>query len=284
MLLQVPPVNVFKGGKGDNRGQFDFPRGIAVDPSGNIVVADTNNGRIQRFASNGTFLNMFGEVGAQPGEFREPNGVSVDSHGNIYVADVTNHRVQKLDSNGRFLTEWRGPEPGFYGPRDIWVSSDNFVYVIDQGRSRVVRFDGSGTLQAVWGSQGNGDGQFDEPTAVAVDAKRERVYVADPRNRRIQVFDPKGTLISKWPVPEWQPAGWSFQDLAIDPVAERLYLTSPATDEILVYDFAGNKISALTPDPPNTLEGASGLALARGKLYVLCAFSDRVQVIDLRGK
>jgi len=275
---------MLKGGKGVIRGQFDFPRGIAVDPFGNIVVADTNNGRIQRFSATGTFLSMFGELGWRHGQFREPNGVAIDSKGNVYVADVSNQRVQKLDLNGRFLTEWKGPSPGFYGPRDIWISDDDFVYVVDQGRSRIVRLDSNGTDIAVWGSQGREDGQFDEPTAVVTDTKSDRVYVADPHNRRIEVFDSKGTFITKWPVPEWQPTGWSFQDMAIDPEGQRLYLTSPATDEVLVYDLVGNKINALKPEPPKTLEGASGLVLTNRKLYVLCAFSNRVQIIDLQGK
>jgi DNA-binding beta-propeller fold protein YncE len=247
-------------------------------------VADTNNGRIQRFTANGIFLNMFGEIGFRPGEFKEPNGIAVDSKGNIYVADTGNHRVQKLDANGRFLAEWRGPSPGFYGPRDIWIASDDVAYVVDQGRSRVVRLDGNGTALASWGTQGTGDGQFDEPTSVAVDAGRNRVYVADPRNRRIEVFDNQGTLLAKWPVPEWQPAGWSFQDMAIDPEQERLYLLSPATDEVLVYNLEGTKVGALKPQPPNNLDGASALALSKRKLYVVCAFADRVQAIDLPAK
>src|SRR5215212_5107132 len=255
MLLQIPAVNLFKGGKGVARGQFDSPRGIAADSSGNILVSDTTNGRIQRFTYNGTFLNMFGEIGFRPGEFREPNGLAVDSKGNIYVADVGNHRVQKLGPNGNFVADWKGPPPGFYGPRDVFISSDDVVYVIDQGRSRVVKLSGNGTTLAAWGSQGSGDGQFDEPTSVAVDAGRARVYVADPHNRRIQVFDTEGKFVAQWPVPEWQRAGWSFQDMAIDPEAERLYLLSPATDEVLVYNFEGKRIGALKPAPPNTLEG-----------------------------
>jgi DNA-binding beta-propeller fold protein YncE len=284
MVLSTPPVTMFQGGKGAGRGQFDFPRGIAADQAGNILVSDTNNGRIQRFASTGVFMKLFGAIGRGPDEFRDPNGLAVDSKGNIYVADVGNHRVKKLNADGRFIAEWHGPPPGFYGPRDIWVSADDFIYVIDQGHSRVCKLDGNGNSLAAWGTQGNADGQFDEPTAVVVDTKRDRVYVADPRNRRIQIFDTKGKFVSKWPVPEWQPAGWSFQDIAVDPEAERLYLTSPATDEVLVYDFAGTKLAALKPEPPNTLEGASALALSHKRLYVLCAFSDRVRQIDLRGK
>ena len=117
---------------------------------------------------------------------------------------------------------------------------------------------------------------------MVADAKRDRVYVADPHNKRIEVFDTKGALIAKWPVPEWQREGWSFQDLAIDPDAERIYLTSPATDEVLVYDLEGKKIAALKPPPPNNLEGVSALALGKGKLYVVSAFADRIQAIDLR--
>jgi DNA-binding beta-propeller fold protein YncE len=284
MLLQIPPVTMFRGGKGGARGQFDFPRGIAVDPSGNVVVADSVNGRIQRFSSTGTFLNMFGEIGPKPGQFRDPNGVAVDSKGNIYVADVGNHRIQKLDANGRFLAEWKGPAPGFYGPRDIWVSSDDFIYVVDQGRSRIIKMNDNGTVFAVWGSAGAGDGQFDEPTSVAVDAEHNRVYVADPHNRRIQVFDTEGAFVSKWPVPQWQRQGWSFQDMVIDPEKERLYLLSPATDEVLVYNLEGTKVGALKPEPPENLDGASAIALGKGKLYVLCAFSARVQVINLPAK
>jgi sugar lactone lactonase YvrE len=283
-LLQIPAVTMFQGGKGGGRGQFDFPRGIAAERTGNILVSDTNNGRIQRFSPAGTFISLFGSVGSGPGQFREPNGLATDSKGNIYVADTGNHRVQKLTVDGRFIAEWRGPTPGFYGPRDIWVSAGDFVYVVDQGRSRIVKFDENGAVLAAWGSQGSGDNQFDEPTTVAVDAGRDRVYVADPHHRRVQVFDTKGNFVTKWPVNEWQPAGWSFQDIVIDPVGQRLYLNSPATDEVLVYDLAGTKLKTLKPEAPNAFEGVSAITISNGKLYVACAFADRVQQIELRDK
>ena len=44
------PVTAFEGGHGNGRGQFDGPRGIATDSAGNIFVADTGNGRIQKFS------------------------------------------------------------------------------------------------------------------------------------------------------------------------------------------------------------------------------------------
>lgn len=283
-LMQIPPVTMFQGGKGAARGQFDFPRGITVDGSGNILVADTSNGRIQKFSPAGVFLSLFGKAGRNNGEMQEPNGLAVDASGNIYVGDVGNSRIQKFTADGKFIMQWKGPPPGFYGPRDLWVTSDNFVYVVDQGHARIVKFNAKGGAMTTWGTQGQGDGQFVEPSAIAVSEKNQRVYVADPRNKRIQVFDPDGKFLTKWPVPEWQTTSWLFHDLLIDPQTERLYATSPTSDSVLVFDLDGQKIGELKAKPPDNLEGASGLALAHGKLYVLCTFADRVRLIDLQGR
>ena len=283
-LMQLPPVTMFQGGKGAARGQFDFPRGMTVDGSGNILVADTGNGRIQKFSPTGAYLTLIGKAGRNPGEFQEPNGLAVDGAGNLYVADVGNQRVQKLTGTGKFIAQWKGPPPGFYGPRDLWVTSDNSVYVVDQGNARIIKFNAQGVVLATWGSQGKDDGKFLEPSAVAVNEKEGRVYVADPRNQRIQVFDLEGKFITKWAVQEWGSTSWLFHDLLIDPDGDRLYATSPTTDEVLVFDFAGTKIGRLKAKPPDTLEGASALALSKGKLYVLCTFADRVRQIDLQAK
>jgi sugar lactone lactonase YvrE len=281
-LMQLPAVTMFQGGKGAGRGQFDFPRGMTVDGAGNILVADTSNGRIQKFLPTGAFLSVIGRPGRNEGELQEPNGLAVDGSGNIYVADVGNQRVQKLTGAGKFIRQWKGPAPGFYGPRDLCLTSDNSVYVVDQGNARIVKLNIDGAVLKTWGSQGQDDGQFVEPSAVAVHEKEGRVYVADPRNRRIQVFDLDGKFITKWLVQEWQSTSWLFHDLLIDPDAERLYATSPTTDEVLIFDLTGKKIGQLKPKPPDTLEGASSLALSKGKLYVLCTFADRVRQIDLQ--
>ncbi len=281
---QISGVSVFEGGKGKDNGQLDFPRGLAVDNAGNIFVADSNNDRLQKFAPTGQFLSVIGKGGAGPGEFREPGGIAVDSAGNIYVADVSNHRVQKLKPDGTILAQWKGPDPGYQNPRDIAIGKDNSIYVVDQGNSRIVKSDSNGKVQMVWGTAGRDDGQLAGPTSIAVDEKNDRVYVADPGNRRIQVFDPNGKFLSKWTVEEWgAPSGWSFQDLVVDSQAGRLYGSS-ATDEVLVFDLTGKKIAALKPNPPDKLEGASGLALVKGKLYVLNTYAGRLSQIALPTK
>jgi DNA-binding beta-propeller fold protein YncE len=272
--------NMFEGGKGTGKGEFDFPTGIAVDRNGNFLVADTNNGRIEKFSPKGTFLDVIGTKGSGQGQLLAPNGIAVDSAGNIYVADASNHRVQKLSADGKLLAEWRGPDVGFYGPRRIAISPDDSIYVLDQGRTRVVKFAPNGEVLTVWGSKGTGDGQFDDPAAVAVDPASNKVYVADPRNKRIQVFDSDGKFLTKWIVPEWG-GPYGFEDLAVDSTNGRLYASSANMNSVVIFDLNGNRVGALAPKPPEKLAGPSGLALADRKLYVVNMHGNSVSVIDL---
>jgi DNA-binding beta-propeller fold protein YncE/cbb3-type cytochrome oxidase subunit 3 len=276
-------TNMFEGGKGTEYGQLDFPRGMAVDSARNILIADTNNGRLQRFSVDGIFLGVIGTKGEGPGEFREPSGIAIDLGGNIYVADTGNRRVQKLKSDGTFLAEWRGAEPGFDAPRDICIGSDKAIYVVDESRAEIVKFDSDGNVLATWGARGSENGQFNPPTSVAVDAKNNKVYVADPENRRIQIFDTNGQFVTSWPVPEWRPVkgAWYMQHLVVDSKVGRLYATSTQTDEVLVFNLNGTRTVSLRPKPPEKLEGASALVLVNRKLYVLCTFANRVVEIQL---
>ena len=272
-------ANVFDGGRGSAKGQFDSPTGIAVDANRNILVADTNNGRIEKFSSTGTFLTTMGIKGTGYGQLGAPNGIAVDGANNIYVADASKHVVEKLASDGSVIAEWKGPAPGFYGPRRIAIGTDGSIYVVDQGRTRIVKSNPDGQLLTTWGNKGRGDGQFDDPTSVAVDTTN-KVYVADPRNSRIQVFDSNGKFLTKWAVPEWgRPYG--FEDLAVDSKTGRLYASSANMDSVLVFDLNGNRIKTLMPKSPERLDGPSALALANGKLYILNMAGDRVTAVDL---
>jgi DNA-binding beta-propeller fold protein YncE len=272
--------NMFDGGRGTGKGEFDSPIGIAFDRNGNFLVADMNNGRIQKFSPTGAFLDIMGTKGSGQGQLGAPNGIAVDHTGNIYVADASNHRVQKLSADGKLIAEWKGPDAGFYGPRRIAIGPDDSVYVMDQGRTRVVKFAPNGEVLTVWGAKGSGDGQFDDPASVAVDPTTNKVYVADPRNKRIQVFDADGKFLTKWTVPEWG-GPYGFEDLAIDSNNGRLYASSANMNSVLIFDLNGNRVGSLPPKPPDTLDGPSALALANGKLYVVSMHGNRVTVIDL---
>ena len=281
-LSSVPEgvTNMFEGGRGSGKGQFDSPTGIAVDRSGNVLVADTGNSRIEKFSPGGAFLGAIGIKGTGYGQLAAPNGIAIDRTGNTYAADASKHRVEKLAPDGTVIDEWKGPDPGFYGPRRVAIGPDGSIYVVDQGRTRIAKFSPSGQILAVWGSKGNGDGQFNDHTSVTVDPKTNKVYVADPINRRIQIFDSNGSFITKWIIPEWGPSH-GFEDLVIDSQTNRLYASSANMDSVLIFDLNGDRIGSLTPKSPDRLDGPSALALSGQKLYVLNMHGNRVTVIDL---
>lgn len=274
------PPTMFEGGKGTGKGEFESPTAITIADNGNVFIADTGNGRIQKFSPTGGFLTTIKIAGNDRGQLSAPSGIAVDHAGSIYVSDVAKQCVEKLGQDGMIAAEWKGPDPGFYGPRRIAIGRDDSIYVVDQGRTRIVKFNPAGGVLSVWGGKGSNDGQFDDPTSVAVDLKTEKVYVADPRNKRIQVFDSNGKFLAKWVVPEWGKSQ-GFEDLAIDSDSGRLYASSANTNVLLVFDFNGTRTGSLAAKPPATLDAPSGLALRDRKLYVLNMATNRVSVIEL---
>ena len=58
-------------------GQFDGPRGVAVDGDGFGYVVDTGNDRVQKFTSDGSFVTKWGTTGTGDGQFDNPWALSV---------------------------------------------------------------------------------------------------------------------------------------------------------------------------------------------------------------
>ncbi len=180
---------------------FNEPRGLAVDASGNVYIADTFNDRVEKFSGAGLPMLSFGSYGTGDGQFKESYGVVVDpSNSNIYVVDVFNHRIQQFDGAGNFVRKWGGfgTADGFFnGPRGVARSSTGDIYVTDMSNDRVQRFSSTGAWEKTWGGSGTGNGQFDDPVGIAVDAL-DNVYVGDWQNCRIQKFDADGNYITQW--------------------------------------------------------------------------------------
>ncbi|MEO5918621.1 MAG: hypothetical protein ABIQ17_03570, partial [Candidatus Limnocylindrales bacterium] len=85
-LPDAPVADMYVGGRGADPGLFDRPGGIAVDPSGAIIVSDGGNDRIQKFSSDGNYLGPAVGTGVGPGQFVGPTGVAVDGDGSVVVA------------------------------------------------------------------------------------------------------------------------------------------------------------------------------------------------------
>ena len=83
--------------KGEKKGQFKEPSGVAVDKDNNLYVADAWNGRIQKFDSKGRFVL---EVGGEKAGFYSPRNVAVNDYGMVHVADTGTSRIHRFDTDG----------------------------------------------------------------------------------------------------------------------------------------------------------------------------------------
>ena len=100
---------------------------------GNLYVVDYDHHRIEKFASDGTFVTKWGSEGSAPGQFIFETSVAADGSGNIFVADSWNNRVEKFTSDGRFLLELGTPGTGvaFVDPSSVAVDPSGNLYVND---------------------------------------------------------------------------------------------------------------------------------------------------------
>ena len=77
-------------------GQFFHLESISVDKEGNVYVTDSGNARVQKFTSDGQFLETWGVSGTGNGEFTSPIGIATYEN-NVYVVDNEQNRVQVFD-------------------------------------------------------------------------------------------------------------------------------------------------------------------------------------------
>jgi len=226
------------------------PGGIAVDPSGNVYVADTWNHRVDKFDKNGTFLTKWGsfiDLNPPPAP-TPPAGTPLPA-----------------DANTRF-----------YGPRGIAVSKSGEVYVTDTGNKRVLVFDASGKAlrQIADGSNpqmgaSNGPSQLSEPMGLALDSQ-DNVYVADTFNQRINVFDKTGKPLRRWSLDGWtRDAPFLEPHVALDG-AGNVYVTDPAKQTVYKFDNNGKLLGNKNASSNVTLIRPTGLAVTKdGAIFVV---------------
>jgi sugar lactone lactonase YvrE len=87
------------GEPGTADGDFERPKGIAVDASGRVYVSDAQRDAVLVFAPDGTFEFTLGAAGAEPGRLTMPAGLAIAGE-RLYVADSHNQRVQAFDLLG----------------------------------------------------------------------------------------------------------------------------------------------------------------------------------------
>ncbi len=243
---------------------------------------------VMRFDLEGNLMTSFGA-----GMIAWPHGMFVDDDGNVWVADATGyaavpegwgHVIYKFSPEGEVLmTLGRRGESGggaelLAKPSDVVVAPDGHIFVADGhdagGNNRIVKYTATGEFVMEWGSTGEGDGQFRDVHALAMDS-RGRLWVGDRANSRIQLFDQNGTHLETL-TQFGRPSGIFITDddvvYAVDSesntarnpgVPRGVYIGNALTGELTGF------IPDPEPDPDNSgTSGGEGVAVdAEGNLY-----------------
>ena len=135
-----------------------------------------------------------------------------------------------------------------------------------------------------WGTQGDGNGQFSDPTGLAIADKK--LFVSDSRNGRIQIFDLSGKFIGKFGSPGEQP-GQLGRPMNLAIANGQIFVPEYFNDRLQVFDMAGNskRIIGSAGNAPGQFNAPGGVAIARdGSIFVSGFYNHRIQKLDNNGK
>lgn len=202
-------------------GTFDFIYSIAIDGNDNVYVSDRDNGRVQKFDTNGTYLSeltlgtsgargvavdsannvyvvnsdehieVFDTSGTRIANWKDHTGykhIEVDNSDNVWITNRHGYKVDKYDTSGNLISSFSTP----FKPFGITADNNGDLYITDRNSHKVYKYSPTGVELAVWGNYGSSLGEFNSPRGISKDTNGV-IWVADRRNHRVQ--SPDGVLL-----------------------------------------------------------------------------------------
>ena len=257
------------------------PMGVAMDSSGDVLLADTYNHRVLLVTPARAIRGVAGTgtSGASPegtsplaAQLRGPRGVCVDRSGNLYgtlyIVDTSNHRVLRLSPGGTLQTAAGNGSPGNAGdegaarfaqldtPSACATDSAGNLFIADTANHAIRKVNPGGVISTVAGAgiagssgdEGAATGaRLASPRGVVADDMGD-IFIADTGNHRIRQVTPDGVIHS---IAGSGAAGFSGDG---GPAAGAL-LNGPqglfldGAGDLYFADTGNNRIRRLVPDP-----------------------------------
>jgi hypothetical protein len=220
-------LNGFTGDGGPGTAaELNMPMGVAVQPDGSVLIADSNNHRIRRVAPSGTITTVAGNgqegfAGdggrATAAELDLPVDVAATRDGGFLIADYGNDRIRRVSPTGTITTVAGNGQEGLSGdggpatgarmgfPDSVSATADGGFLISDYEFNRVRRVSSAGTITTVAGSGGLGQNGFAGDGGPATQARFDSIsdavetpdgglLISDTGNERIRRVSPGGTV------------------------------------------------------------------------------------------
>jgi DNA-binding beta-propeller fold protein YncE len=233
----------FSGAQISLGGGFSAPRGVAVDSSGNVYVADSAHSQVKEIPAGCFSQACTQQLGGNYG-FNSPKGMAVDAGGNVYVADSSNNKIEVMTPNctdSSCVTQL-GTGYGFNGPTAVAVDAVGNVFVADYGKSTVEEMTpgchNSGCVTVI----GSG---WSQPDALAVDASGN-VYVSDDNRSPVGVYEI--TAVSSYTTVSQIAVGFSFSSprgVALDS-AGNMFVSDAGLNAVEEITYASGYATVIT--------------------------------------
>lgn len=267
---------------------LNAPAAVALDAYGNLYVTDVIDGKLLVYdQSDGSLKKLMTGL---------DKPISIDVYGNdrIYVGLRGRGSVAVYDADLNYIDELASGYGEFRNPNAIATDSNGKIYVAD-GRGNTIKvYHPDGSFDFSFGSTGNGNGQFNFPSSIAIDEVNSEIIVSDFRKvykwmfgwssgARIQVFDMDGNYVrsfGEFGVGE----GKMFRPMGVDVDSERrVYVTDVYQNVVQVFDHIGTYLGTVY-DLDNPMRTPLGLVISgNNRIYVASQNTAKVEVFRILG-
>jgi DNA-binding beta-propeller fold protein YncE len=254
------------------------PYGVHADERKRILVVDPQKRGVHLFDRSQQSYAFIGS--SEDAVFYLPIGVTEDDRNVAYVTDAAAGTVLRFDLGLRRPAVFVA---GLARPTGIAFSPTNrLLYVSETLAGQVVAFDLSGKEVLRFGKPGDGGGQFNHPTDLAVDS-RGSVYVTDVINARVQVFSGAGVFQRMFGEAGDTPGYFNKpKGVAVNSNGE-IFVCDALSDTVQVFNQEGRALFAFgsTGSGQGNFWMPSGMAIDReDNVYVADTYNNRIQVFS----
>ncbi|RZJ20491.1 MAG: hypothetical protein EON51_14930 [Acinetobacter sp.] len=153
-LLAGSTTADYQNGTG-SAARFNYPSGVALDNSGNIIVADRMNNCVRKVTTGGVVTLLAGvpellnpyslDAPRLKAKMGEPFGVTVANDGCIYITDIYFHTIRRLNAEGFLSTvagtgsagATNGDFASFNIPTTVVIDNAGNFYVADINNNKI---------------------------------------------------------------------------------------------------------------------------------------------------